>query len=191
MLLLPCLCGGGGGGIIEDRLLGVLLNDIGGDEISRLLILGGRPDIDLDEPRAGGTGGNDIVDGLVSGVWWLDPLRLAGLLDGGGGGARALSERGLPISIADIILELSSSAFGDKRPVSFRVVSFESDTSWLCRLASGGAGGVLRRREADGEGGSGVLPADSLSKMLSLSSDSWLARAGAGGRGLLRSVCER
>jgi hypothetical protein len=88
------------------------------------------------------------------------------------------------------MLELSSSTFGDKRPVSLRVASLESDTSWLCRLASGGAGGVLRRREADGEGGSGVFPAASLSKMLSLS-ESWLARVGAGGRGLLRSVCER
>ena len=109
-----------------------------------------------------------------------------GRLDGGGGGARALSERGLPISIADLMLELSSSTFGD-----IRVVSLESDTIWLCRLASGGAGGVLRRKEAEGEGGSGVFPAASLSNMLSLSSESWLSRAGAGGRGLLRSVCER
>ena len=118
------------------------------------------------------------------------PLTFAGRLDGGGGGARALSKRGRPMSIADMMLELSSSTFGDKRPVSFRVASLESETSWLCRLDSGGAGGVLRRREADGEGGSGVFPAASLSKMLSLS-DSWLARVGAGGRGLLRSVCER
>lgn len=80
---------------------------------------------------------------------------------------------------------------GDRRPVSLRVVSFESDTNWLCRLASGGAGGVLRWSDAGGEGGSGVLPADSLSNMDSLSSESWLARVGAGGRGLLRSVWER
>jgi hypothetical protein len=91
----------------------------------------------------------------------------------------------------ETMLELSSSTFGDKRPASLRVVSLESDTNWLWRLASGGAGGVLRRREADGEGGSGVLPADSLSNIDSRSSESWLARVGAGGRGLLRSVCER
>jgi hypothetical protein len=95
------------------------------------------------------------------------------------------------MSIADMMLALSSSTFGDKRTVSVRDIGLESDTSWLCRRASGGAGGVLRRREADGEGGSGVFPAASLSNILSLSSDSWLARAGAGGRGLLRSVCER
>lgn len=54
----------------------------------------------------------------------------------------------------------------------------------------GGAGGVFRRTEAEGEGGSGVLPRDSLSKTDSRS-DSWDALFGAGGRGLLRSVLER
>ena len=68
ILLLPCLCGGGGGGgNIDDRLLGVE-DMIGGEDISRLLILGGRPDIDLEDPRAGGIGGKDIVEGDVSGA---------------------------------------------------------------------------------------------------------------------------
>ena len=40
---------------------------IGSEDISTLEILGGRPDTDLEEPRAGGTGGNDIVEGDVSG----------------------------------------------------------------------------------------------------------------------------
>lgn len=68
MLFLPCLGGGGGGGIIEARLLCVFVGVAEGEDISRLLILGGRPDIDLEEPRAGGTGGKDIVEGDVSGV---------------------------------------------------------------------------------------------------------------------------
>lgn len=54
----------------------------------------------------------------------------------------------------------------------------------------GGAGAVLRRTEAEGEGGSGVLPNDSLSNIDSRS-DSWDDRRGAGGRGLFRSVLER
>lgn len=163
---------------MEARLPCIFIGVAEGVVMSRLLILGDRTDFDLEEPRVGGIGGRDIVD------------MLDGLLDGGGGGALALSERGLPISIADIMLELSSSTLGDRRPLSLRLDSFESETSWLCLLAIGGAGGVLRRRDADGEGGSGVFPAASLSKMLSLS-ESWLARAGAGGSGLLRSVCER
>jgi hypothetical protein len=51
----------------------------------------------------------------------------------------------------------------------------------------GGAGADFFRIDEDGEGGSGVLPAASLSKTDSRS-DSWLARFGAGGKGLLRSV---
>ena len=87
------------------------------------------------------------------------------------------------------MLAASSSTFGESRPESLRV-SFESETSWLCRRASGGAGGVFFRIDAEGDGGSGVLPADSLSNTDSLS-DSWLDRVGAGGKGLLRSVKER
>jgi hypothetical protein len=68
MLFLPCLGGGGGGGIIEARLVGVLVDDIEGVEISILVILGGRPEIDFEEPRAGGMGGNDAVEGDVSGT---------------------------------------------------------------------------------------------------------------------------
>jgi hypothetical protein len=69
MLFLPCLGGGGGGGIIEARLLGVFTDEAGGEEISILATLGGRPDIDFEDPRAGGTGGKDIVEGDVSGIW--------------------------------------------------------------------------------------------------------------------------
>lgn len=65
-----------------------------------------------------------------------------------------------------------------------------SDTGWPCRRVDGGAGASLRRIEVDGEGGSGVLPAASLSKTDSRST-SWLARDGASGRGLLRSVADR
>lgn len=85
-----------------------------------------------------------------------------------------------------LMLTVSSSAFGDNRPESLRV-NFDSDTSWLCRLARGIAGGVFFRSEADGDGGSGIFPAASLSNIDSLS-ESWLDRAGAGGKGLLRSV---
>jgi hypothetical protein len=51
----------------------------------------------------------------------------------------------------------------------------------------GGGGAVFLRIDEDGEGGSGVFPAASLSKIDSRS-ESWLARLGAGGKGLLRSV---
>lgn len=54
----------------------------------------------------------------------------------------------------------------------------------------GGAGGSFLRIEAEGDGGSGILPADSLSNMDSRS-DSWEVRFGARGRGLLRSVLDR
>lgn len=84
---------------------------------------------------------------------------------------------------------VSSSTFGDSLPESLRV-NFESDTSWLWRRVSGGAGAVFFRTDDDGDGGSGVFPAASVSNTDSRS-ESWLARLGAGGRGLLRSVCER
>ena len=69
MLLLPypCLGGGGGGGIIDARLFGVLADDIGGEDMSILATLGGRPEMLLLLPLAGGTGGNPIADVLVSG----------------------------------------------------------------------------------------------------------------------------
>lgn len=59
-----------------------------------------------------------------------------------------------------------------------------------CRRAKGGVGGAFLRNDADGDGGSGAFPADSLSNMLSCSA-SCTGYVGAGGRGLLRSVCER
>jgi hypothetical protein len=62
-----------------------------------------------------------------------------------------------------------------------------SGTSWLCRLVSGGAGGVFRGCVEDGDAGSGVLPAASLSNIDSRS-DSWLALMGAAGKGLFKSV---
>jgi hypothetical protein len=62
-----------------------------------------------------------------------------------------------------------------------------SDTSWLCRLVSGGAGGVFRGCVEDSDAGSGVLPAASLSNIDSRS-DSWLALVGAAGKGLFKSV---
>jgi hypothetical protein len=68
--------------------------------------------------------------------------------------------------------------------------TLDSETGWPWRRPAGGAGAILRRVEVDGDGGSGVFPAASVSKMDSRS-ESWLVREGAGGRGLLRSVVER
>ncbi len=162
-------------------------------EVSRLTTDGGLPDAKcLEDPRDGGGGGSNVADGEVSGgllgLWdeaRIDPSRR----DGGGGGALVLSERGLPLDSDPSMFEVSSSAFGESLPESLRL-NFESWTSWLCRRDSGGAGGVFFLMDDDGDGGSGVLPAASLSNTDSLS-DSWLARFGAGGRGLLRSVWER
>lgn len=85
---------------------------------------GGRPDIDLEEPRAGGGAGTEVGD--------VRPAfrRLAGRRDGGGGGARVLFERDTPPPPMSKlrILEESSSGFGDKRPESLRV-SFDSETN--------------------------------------------------------------
>jgi hypothetical protein len=63
---------------------------------------------------------------------------------------------------AVITLDITSSAFGDNLPEPLRL-SFDSDTIWLCRRDSGGAGGVRFLTEDEGDGGSGVLPSDSLS----------------------------
>jgi hypothetical protein len=157
-------------------------------DISILATLGGRPDVLLKPPLTGGVGGGkDIEDGEARGFGCEEFRMLTGLLLGGGGGF-ALFDRCLPISAAAILGLPSSSAFGDRRPVS-RVI-LESDTSWLCRRVRGGAGAVFRRIEADGDGGSGVFPAASLSNIDSRS-DSWEVRFGAGGSGLLRSVFDR
>jgi hypothetical protein len=67
---------------------------------------------------------------------------------------------------------------------------FGSATGLPWRRAEGGAGASFRRSELEGEGGSGAFPTDSRSKTDSRS-ESWLAREGAGGSGLLRSVAER
>lgn len=117
-----------------------------------------------------------------------------GRREGGGGGTRPLSERGLPplligsmlVILAGLCFGGSSSTFGDNLPTSPLVI-FISDTRWECRRVSGGVGGVFRRIEPPGEGGSGALPAASRSNTDSMS-NSWKARSGAGGRGLLRSV---
>ena len=69
-------------------------------------------------------------------------------------------------------------------------IALDSDTNWLCRLVSGGAGGVFRVCVEDGDGDSGVLPAASLSNIDSRS-DSWLALVGAAGKGLFRSVGDK
>jgi hypothetical protein len=158
-------------------------------DTSRLITEGGLPDIEcLDDPRVGGGAGSDTAEGDDNGKWCEEPRVDTGRLDGGGGGALPLSERGLPdVSIA-AILTLSSSTLGDNLPELLLLrVNFESDTSWLCLRARGGAGGVFFRIDDDGDGGSGVFPAASLSNTDSRS-ESWLALFGAGGRGLLRSV---
>lgn len=146
------------------------------------------PERDRDDPRAGGGVGNEVDDGLLKAVCeaplWIDP----GLREGGGGGPLIDSDEGRLFSNAGNSEE-SSSGLGDNR-IDDPLESFDSATIWLCRRASGGAGGFFRVMNADGDGGSGVFPADSLSNTDSRS-ESWLALFGAGGRGLLRSVWER
>jgi len=63
MLFLPFLGGGGGGGgtVIDARLF-ALAGVREGVDMSMLATLGGRPDADLEEPRAGGTGGRGVED---------------------------------------------------------------------------------------------------------------------------------
>lgn len=58
MLFRPWRCGGGGGGTMDIRLLGVAT--------SALMIDGGLPDMDREEPLAGGGAGKLVVDGEVS-----------------------------------------------------------------------------------------------------------------------------
>lgn len=148
------------------------------------------PEIEREDPRAGGGEGNDTVEGdcgrFRDGGTLTEPNRR----EGGGGGALPLFDRGLEFSSGGGGVLDSSSGFGDNLEVSGRFV-LASGIFWLCRRLNGGAGGgFFRGKEASGDGGSGVLPAASLSNMDSRS-ESWLARLGAGGKGLLRSVCER
>lgn len=132
------------------------------DDRSKLKTDGGLPpDRDRDDPRAGGGAGSETVDGDVNGVC-EDPLAAPGRREGGGGGALILSVDGLLFSCIGI-LGSSSSGFGDNL-AELLLVSFDSDTIWLCRRARGGAGGFFLRMDEDGDGGSGVFPADSLSK---------------------------
>lgn len=131
------------------------------DDRSKLKTEGGLPpDRDRDDPRAGGGAGNDTVDGDVNGVCEA-PLAAPGRRDGGGGGALTLSIDGLLFS-CNGILGSSSSGLGDNL-AELLLVNFDSDTIWLCRRARGGAGGFFFLIDEDGDGGSGVFPADSLS----------------------------
>jgi hypothetical protein len=177
--------GGGGGGAYP-----FLPTD------SMLVRDGERSDSRWEEVLTGGGGGGaatvalgdnnafgDVNGAEVEGAR-IDPS----LRDGGGGGALlllTLEECGLPVSW---LVSDPSSTRGDSLPELLRV-SFESDTSWLCLLESGGAGGVFRLNDCggDGDSGSGVFPAASLSKIDSPRSESWLVRDGAGGKGLFKS----
>lgn len=163
------------------------------EERSILWTDGGLPlDVEREEPRTGGGDGRETVDGEDNGTFCEELCRTEPIRrDGGGGGARPLSDRGRVFSVGgvNVALEDSSSGFGDNLDGSLKF-RFESGTFWLCRRASGGAGAAFLRKEADGDGGSGVLPAASLSNIDSRS-ESWLARLGAGGSGLFRSVCDR
>jgi len=160
-------------------------------EVRSILCIDGGlpPEMEREEPRAGGGEGNDTVDGdngrFGDGGTLTEPNRR----DGGGGGALPLSERGREFSFGGV-LDDSSSGLGDNLEVSGRC-NFASGIFWLCRRLTGGAGGgFFRCKELSGDGGSGVLPAASLSKIDSRS-DSWLALVGAAGRGLFRSVWNR
>ena len=99
------------------------------EEISILWTDGGLPpDIERDEPRTGGGEGRETVDGEDNGklceeLCRTEPIRR----DGGGGGARPLSDRGREFSVGvNVALEDSSSGFGDSL-----------DGSLMFRLESG------------------------------------------------------
>jgi hypothetical protein len=160
-------------------------------DISKLCTEAGLPEeYFLDAPRAGGGTGKDTADGNEIGKLWELPRVEGGRRDGGGGGALTLSERGRPVDTIDPAIETLSSSSGFRGSLADLLrFSFESDTIWLRRRAIGGAGGVFLLIDEDGDGGSGVFPAASLSKTDSRSK-SWLALFGAGGSGLLRSVKE-
>lgn len=107
------------------------------DPMSILTTLGGRPERLLELPLAGGVGGGRLTEEADAREFgWLACLMLAGLRLGGGGGGTCdfvlawdfiLSERGR-VSIVEMLeLVLSSSAFGERRPVS-RVI-LDSETS--------------------------------------------------------------
>lgn len=120
------------------NLFTLLVSRLGVDgPISILTTLAGRPERDLELPLAGGVGGGRLVDeGDTSEFGWLACLILAGLRLGGGGGGTCdfvlawdfvLFERGRDSIVEVLGTALSSSAFGDRRPVS-RVI-LDSETS--------------------------------------------------------------
>lgn len=120
ILLLPCLCGGGGGAIDARLLL----------DISILITLAGLPDMLRELFLAGGVGGGrDTAEGDVNTFGCEEFLILAGRLLGGGGGAFALFDLGRPRSTLAMLGSglVSSSTFGDSRPV-LRTIR-ESDTN--------------------------------------------------------------
>lgn len=123
------------------------------------------PDECLVDPLAGGGAGKDTEDGDVNGSGERScetALMETGRRDGGGGGALPLPDLGLPPPSTSDIDIVSSSTFGESLP-ELLLFSLESETIWLRRRAMGGAGGVFLRIDEDGEGGSGVFPAASLS----------------------------
>ena len=169
--------------------------------ISKLRTDAGLPPLVLRELflAGGGVGGRLTVEDetrwfCCNSVWGL--LTLPTFRDGGGGGgAFPPLDPSSPTAILFRRVRLSSlrygspssSTFGESLPVS--LITFVSVTCWLCRLEIGGAGGTFRRTDVEGEGGSGVFPALSLSNIDSRS-DSCEVLSGAGGSGLFRSVVE-
>ncbi len=133
------------------------------EDRSMLCIDGGLlPDREREDPRAGGGVGNETVEGDANALC-EDPLTDPGRRDGGGGGARTLSEDGLLFSIPTPgILGDSSSGFGDSLVV-LTLLNLDSDTSCQCRRERSEAGRFLCRTDDDGNRSSGVLPVDDLS----------------------------
>lgn len=159
--------GGGGGGATERRLEGV----------------DGARGID------GAFSRSDIVrGGEMAEEFLMEPGRRSG---GGGGALKVVCwlVEGCNDDRSCVELFRLSSPMLVKR-LGGICGAFGSVTGFPWRRAEGGAGASLRRSELDGEGGSGAFPTDSRSKTDSRS-ESWLAREGSGGRGLLRSVADR
>ena len=123
-----------------------------------------KTDAGRDDPRAGGVGaGSEIAEGELNGVLCEWPLTDPGLLEGGGGGALALSDLG---RFSFIVIFASSSALSKSLPGSL-LATLDFDTIWLCRRVIGGAGAAffLIERVGEGERGSGRFPAASLSNI--------------------------
>lgn len=182
----PCLGGGGGGGCIDALLL----------TLASITTLWG---LSRDDgPSAGKGVGGDIGSEAepAEELDCTDPRIDAGRRDGGGGGARPMSLRGVNslavdpgLKIFKVWFRTSASTLVDSLSASALVV-LESGTRRECRLVSGKGGGVLRRMDCGGDEGSGTLPADSMSN-IDWRSESCEFRSGAGGSGLLRSFGDR